>query len=254
MRLASVPPSPAAASRRQVKVPPATGSAPRAAHKAPRAGLRGRAEIPGREAPAIEADFLRMKERAESMLERDAEDRTGRTLQAFAEGGLAYLAGDDAAAGSALARMQQLGGIPPLLVAAGPLWVIKDRPPGSDLLPWEAAVAYGDGRGSGLAEIEARLASAPTDLRVRFGHAYLSRLHGDHQQAIEDATACHQQTVGVRASPGASFVAAFLAEEHAASWGIGQKPWPGTAPPARPATSWRAGERKRSRAASLERG
>ena len=72
-------------------------------------GREGAPKIPGRDAPAAEADFLRMKERAETMLERGPEDRTGRTLQAFAEGGLAYLAGNDAAAATALAEAQQLG-------------------------------------------------------------------------------------------------------------------------------------------------
>ena len=162
--------------------------------------------------------------------------------------------------------------------------MLKDRPHDPDFLPWELAVAYGDGRGGGLAEVEARLAIAPTDRRARFGHAYLSRLHGRHEQAIVDATACHEQaeqTAGARSSPGASFVAAFLAEEHAAlghwtealAWyrkaiegggkaagalavdaariaeeKLGDRQaaaglWP---PPAGPATSWRAGERKRS--------
>lgn len=178
-------------------------------------GGRARGEIPGREAPATEAEFLRLKERAEAAAARNADGNTGGAMSAFAEGGLAYLAGDEAKAGDSLAEVQKLGGMPVMMVAAGPLWVIRDRAPGSPFQPWELAVAFGDGRGAGLAAVDERLASAPEDLRARFGRAYLSRLHGRHELAIADAAACHEQA-GEAGELKKSFLAAFLADEHAA--------------------------------------
>ena len=102
-----------------------------------------------------------------------------RYVATYAEGGLAYVAGNDALAG-ALAVESVLA-----LKRAGKqdhraLQQLLTQPDGSVVAPrgWELAVAYGDARGEAMALLDAAVRENPRDVRAQRARAMLRRLHG----------------------------------------------------------------------------
>ncbi|HTS03171.1 MAG TPA: hypothetical protein VMN04_11650, partial [Thermoanaerobaculia bacterium] len=125
------------------------------------------------------ADFRFALETARSVTAEHPKNADARYLATYAEGGLAYVAGNDAVA-SALAVEAVLA-----LRRAGradhrALQQLLVREDGSVVAPhgWELAVAYGDARGEALPLLDAAVRENPRDLRARRARAVLRKMHG----------------------------------------------------------------------------
>lgn len=154
--------------------------------------------------PLSAADFAQLQEWT------PLDSRSAPAMGAYSRGGIAYASGNDAGARAALVEVTQAGGAPPLLLGFGPLWVMRGA--AGELRPWELATAYGDARGEGLAAVEAELAADPGSCRVRFGRAYLRRLHSQHQAALDDALACAEAEPPIDRGAFAGFIAQEMAK------------------------------------------
>ncbi|HEX4951941.1 MAG TPA: protein kinase [Thermoanaerobaculia bacterium] len=181
----------------------------------PGAALRGDgprlAEALLHPAPFTAATFELLASEAERMAGVRGGEANARGVALYAQGGKAYLAGDDGTARARLDALTAAGPLPPLLTGAGPLWVLRDRTSRGALASWELAVAYGDARGEGRELLSGAGSSA--DGRQRFAHAYLARLHGDHETAIGEAEELYGMVKGQDAARAAD-LARFLAAEH----------------------------------------
>jgi serine/threonine-protein kinase len=129
-------------------------------------------------------DFEFARETARRVLKGVPENAEARVLDAWAGGGLDYVAHRDDAAGRALLdvflQMRRLG-----RREAKRLAFLVRRPEGGFRIPagWELALAYGDARGEAERLLEAARAKAPDDSRVLVGFAVLRRLQGRDAEA-----------------------------------------------------------------------
>jgi tRNA A-37 threonylcarbamoyl transferase component Bud32 len=137
---------------------------------------------------SMDADaFTTLANRAAAGLRFRPDDPSLAALAAYADGGLAYAAGDDATAREAIDRVRSVLG--ERRSAQGiPAW-IADGKKADSLADWELAAIYGDARGVGLTAVDARLAAAPADFRAQMARALLLHLADRHEEAIEQASA-----------------------------------------------------------------
>ena len=124
-------------------------------------------------------DFRFALETAGRILAAHPKNPDARYVATYARGGLAYAAGNDAAAGAlaveAVEALRRAGkqdhrGLQHLLV----------RPDGAVAPPggWELAIAYGDARGEALPLLDAAVRDDPRDARARKARALLRRMRG----------------------------------------------------------------------------
>jgi hypothetical protein len=125
----------------------------------------------------LDADrFEAMLARARGVLASRPEDPFAAAMARYAEGGLAYVAGDDTTAAAALVELAQLPRLPPAL-ALPQRRMLTERPAGTPITAWELAVGYGDARDEGRAAVREHLAANPDDARAHAAAAFLERLH-----------------------------------------------------------------------------
>jgi hypothetical protein len=124
-------------------------------------------------------DFRFALEAARGVAAEHPNNADARALARYAEGGLAYAAGKDEAAGALAAEAalafrsvgkQDHRGLQHLVV----------RPDGSVVPPrgWELAIAYGDARGEAMGLLDAAVRENPRDMRAQRARAMFRRLHG----------------------------------------------------------------------------
>jgi hypothetical protein len=124
-------------------------------------------------------DFRFALETARGVVAEHPRNADARFLETYAQGGLAYAAGNDSVA-SALAVEAVLA-----LRRAGKadhraLQQLLVREDGTVVPPrgWELAVAYGDARGEALPLLDAAVRENPGDVRARRARAVLRKMHG----------------------------------------------------------------------------
>ncbi len=152
-------------------------------------------------------DFKRMKEKARSR----SFHPQAKVLEAYADGGLAYLDGRSPEAITILVRL--LSNERSALAWGGSVVTLLREmvSSGENLTAWQVDLAYGDpGRLAGSRLAKAR-AKAPEDLGLLLGEAVLARLDGQHRKALERAIAVWNNE---RLKSQHFAVAQFIAEEY----------------------------------------
>lgn len=158
--------------------PPPTAGAPPAGDSL--AAVRERLDVTKKPDHRLSKDDFRFAlEAARGMAAGQPDNADARALAAYADGGLAYVAGRDEAAG-ALAAQAALA-----FRSAGrqdhrALQHLVVRPDGAVVTPrgWELAVVYGDARGEAMGLLDAAVRENPRDRRAQKARAMLRRLHG----------------------------------------------------------------------------
>ncbi len=209
---------PAEASAPPAAPPPATGADPASPPPALRGERPAGAPMPGRSEPAAAADRMRfsaLRSFTSRTTERDfqrAREAARRlpghgpaagqkaAMEAYARGGMAYLAGDDAGSAEALRaalenqRFVGFWGPSPLML------LTASESERSSFEAWELALGYGDPRGTAGEILDALLRDHPENPRYRFGRALVHRLDGEHAAVVRSAQPIFQQ-LGPRDAP-----------------------------------------------------
>ncbi len=171
-----------------------------------------------------ERDFRRVEEAARRMPDRGPAADQVVAMDAYAQGGLAYLGGDDTAAAAALQealenqRFVGFWGPSPLMLLASS---VADR---DSSLPreagagsfeaWELALGYGDPRATAGATLDALLRRQPENARFRFARALVHRLDGEHGAVIRNAQPVFQK-LGAKDAPEArSYLAQIIGDAY----------------------------------------
>ncbi|MEM7351674.1 MAG: protein kinase [Acidobacteriota bacterium] len=203
-------------------VPPPTTPSAKQASRGPLAG-RARGLAPATRLNALRSfssritaeDFERARETAHKAPLRSPRAKMAAATKRYAEGGLAYLAGDDEAAEQALREVLQeqafvasWGPSPIMLLASDD---IRQR----DLLAWELALAYGDARGLAGDLLDQRLAVEPENARYRFARALVHRLDGEHAAVVREAAPVFHQLGAKDGVEARSYLALVIADAYA---------------------------------------
>ena len=142
---------------------------------------------------STEDDFRKAQEAARRRSDGGPGTGSGTAMAAYARGGLAYLAGDDAGAGAALRAalgdqrfVAHWSPSPLMLLAAS----------GSrrgEFEPWELALGYGDPRAVAGDVLDDLLGRHPENPRLRFARALIHRLDAEHREVIRYGVPVFQQ-------------------------------------------------------------
>lgn len=134
----------------------------------------------------------------------------------YAQGGLAYLAGDLAVASSVL---RELLTDDAFLMAWGPaaLTLLRRLPrPSQPLAPWQLALGYGDPQRAAGEEIDRLLRQSPGDGALLFGRGLVHRLDGEHRSVIATRQSIYPKVAAGRDRELSSLSAQVIADAHAA--------------------------------------
>ncbi|MEO8503379.1 MAG: serine/threonine-protein kinase [Acidobacteriota bacterium] len=128
---------------------------------------------------------------------REAERRRPDNQQAklaadYAAGGLAYVEGNMAEARRRLGEVRQHSGTLGPAMGTGVHFVRQASAGGTRLDDWVVAVAYLDPRHEAAALLDTELRRNPADAAVRLARAFVRHLDGEHQAALDDASALYE--------------------------------------------------------------
>ena len=124
--------------------------------------------------------------------QRRPENQQARLAADYAAGGLAYAQGNLAEARRLLGEVLRHSGTLGLATGTGVHFVRQASASGTRLDDWIVAVAYLDSRHEAAALLDAELRRNPADAAVRLARAFVRHLDGEHQAALDEASALYK--------------------------------------------------------------